>query len=161
MVCAVSVILAINCRVCLHTTGNAWNITASEYCIPTSSSAIVLLLWLLCIAVSLSSHLRWWVPPFSICFNGVCSVSDLCYWLPCFLSTLLGMHQTWQSVSIASPHLLATLWCSCYVLLLSPSSHLRKWVPLFSTNSNGVCSVNDPSCLLACFISSLLGMHGT
>ena len=34
---------------CLHTTGNAWNITASEYCIPASSSNTVT--EVLCVAV--------------------------------------------------------------------------------------------------------------
>ena len=50
MMCAVPVILGIDCRVSLHTSGNACNITGSEYCIPTSSSDNVLLLWL-CVAV--------------------------------------------------------------------------------------------------------------
>ena len=51
----------------------------------------------------------------------------------------------------------SNMWCSCgYVLLFSPSSHLSRWVPLFTTCPNGMCSVNDPCHWLPCFVSSLL-----
>ena len=53
------------------------------------------------------------------------------------------------------------VWLGGYELMLSPSSHLSQWVPLYTRCPSGVCSVSDPCYWLLCFVSSLLGMHWT
>ena len=163
MECAVSVILAIDYRVLSPRYRECMEHNRQWVLHPH----ILVALWCSCgcyVLLFSPSHLSGWVPcTLTICPNGVCSVSDPCYWLLCFVSSLLGMHGTWKLVSYASPHLLATLWrsCGCYVLLFS-SSYLSGWVPCtLATCSNGVCSVSDPCYWLPCFVSSLLGMHGT
>ena len=97
----------------LHTTGNACNITDGEYCIPTSSSDIVLLLWLLCVAVfsflplqsvspSLFNMLQWCVR---------------CQW-SLLLTAVFSLHTTGNALNITESEYCIPTSSSGNVLLL-------------------------------------------
>ena len=91
----------------------------------------------------------------------VCNVGDSYYWLLCFVSSLLGMNGKSQRVSIVSPHLPATLaltnlLCVAVFSFLPPQ---RVSPPLYH-----VSMVYGVSVILSIdfrVFSSLLGMHGT
>ena len=118
----------------LFTTGNTWNITESEWCIPTSCNDIVMCLWLLYVLLfSPSSHLRGWVPLFSTFPNDVCAVSVIlannCHvFSPLHYWEYLEHNSSW----VMYPYIF--YWHSDVVVLLcvavSPS-HLSRWVPSF------------------------------
>ena len=127
----------------LFMTGNTWNITEREWCTPTSSNDIVMWVWLLCVAVF--SFPPQSVSPTFFHMPQWCVQYRLLLLVTAMFSVLFMTGNTWNITErewctpTSSNDIVMWVWLLC--VAVSPSSYPRRWVPIFFTYPNDVCSI--------------------